>query len=117
MLYHDADPGRFRGGKRPGTTSLPKGWTGPASRTGGRTGETPSGFFVEYGWGGRVIDPATWQPHETFDGPSFWGHERLYLPDKERARLRDARLEAAARGVRAPMEVNCPWLEGVKRNA
>lgn len=79
--------------------------------------KTPSGFFVEYGWGGRVIDPATWQPHETFDGPSFWGHERLYLPDKERARLRDARLEAAARGVRAPMEVNCPWLEGVKRNA
>jgi hypothetical protein len=28
---------------------------------------TPSGFFVEYGWGGRVIDPGTWQPHETFD--------------------------------------------------
>lgn len=78
--------------------------------------KTPSGFFVEYGWGGRVIDPATWQPHETFDGPSFWGHERLYLPDKERARLREARLDAAARGVRAPMEVNCPWLEGVKRN-
>ena len=33
---------------------------------------TPSGFFVEYGWGGRVIDPATWGPHETHDGPSFW---------------------------------------------
>jgi hypothetical protein len=79
--------------------------------------KTPSGFFVEYGWGGRIIDPATWQPHETFDGPSFWGHERLYLPDKERARLREARLDAAARGVRAPMEVNCPWLESVKRNA
>jgi 2,3-dihydroxybiphenyl 1,2-dioxygenase len=79
--------------------------------------KTPSGFFVEYGWGGRIIDPATWQPHETFDGPSFWGHERLYLPDKERARLREARLDAAARGVRAPMEVNCPWLESIKRNA
>ena len=38
---------------------------------------TPSGFFVENGWGGRLIDPATWEPHETFDGPSFWGHERL----------------------------------------
>ena len=24
----------------------------------------PSGFFVENGWGGRVIDPATWAPHE-----------------------------------------------------
>ena len=32
---------------------------------------TPSGFFVEYGWGGRTIDPETWVPHETFDGPSF----------------------------------------------
>jgi 2,3-dihydroxybiphenyl 1,2-dioxygenase len=77
---------------------------------------TPSGFFVEYGWGGRLIDPETWQPHETFDGPSFWGHERLYLPDDERARMRTARLDAAARGVRAPMEVNCPWLDVVKRN-
>ena len=35
---------------------------------------TPSGFFVEYGWGGRIIDPATWQPHETHDGPPRpWG--------------------------------------------
>ena len=33
---------------------------------------TPSGFFVESGWGGRVIDSATWEPHETFCGPSFW---------------------------------------------
>lgn len=65
---------------------------------------TPSGFFVEYGWGARVIDPATWQAHETFDGPSFWGHERLYLPDEHdvRLRLRSARMDAAARGVRAP---------------
>ena len=26
---------------------------------------TPSGFFVESGWGGRVIDPVTWQSEET----------------------------------------------------
>lgn len=68
----------------------------------------PSGFFVEYGWGGRVIDPATWQPHETFDGPSFWGHERLHLPPEQRVRLREMRLSAAARGLRAP---DCAWLE------
>ncbi|MBV8576335.1 MAG: VOC family protein [Acetobacteraceae bacterium] len=75
---------------------------------------TPSGFFVEYGWGGRVIDPATWQPHETHDGPSFWGHERLYMPPEQRARLREMRLSAAARGVRAPMRVvDCPWLDAV----
>ena len=76
---------------------------------------TPSGFFVEYGWGGRVIDPATWEPHETHDGPSFWGHERLYMQPEQRARLRDMRLSAAARGVRAPMP-DCPWLDAVISN-
>ena len=71
---------------------------------------TPSGFFVESGWGGRVIDPATWEPHETHVGPSFWGHERLYLPEGPRGRLRDMRLEAAAKGLRAPPVPDCPWL-------
>lgn len=71
---------------------------------------TPSGFFVESGWGGRVIDPATWEPHETTDGPSFWGHERLHMPEDMRARLRDMRLDAAARGLRAPPLADCPWL-------
>ncbi|MGO4712826.1 VOC family protein [Bradyrhizobium sp. 2TAF24] len=78
---------------------------------------TPSGFFIEYGWGGRVIDPAAWQPHETFDGPSLWGHERLYLPDDQRKRLRDMRLSAAARGVRVAdpkvPPLDCPWLDAV----
>jgi 2,3-dihydroxybiphenyl 1,2-dioxygenase len=67
---------------------------------------SPSGFFVEYGWNGLLIDPATWQPHETFDGPSLWGHERLYMEPGPRARLREMRLDAAARGVRAPVP-NC----------
>ena len=71
---------------------------------------TPSGFFVESGWGGRVIDPETWQPHETTAGPSFWGHERLYLPEDQRARFRDMRLKAAADGLRGPPVVDCPWL-------
>ena len=71
---------------------------------------TPSGFFVESGWGGRVIDPETWEPHETTDGPSFWGHERLYLPEEPRARLREMRLDAASRGRRAPPIIDCPWL-------
>jgi 2,3-dihydroxybiphenyl 1,2-dioxygenase len=75
---------------------------------------SPSGFFVEYGWGGLVIDPATWQPHETFDGPSFWGHERLYMEPAMRTRLREMRLAAAARGVRAPLkQPDCPWLDTV----
>ncbi|MBS0561022.1 MAG: VOC family protein, partial [Proteobacteria bacterium] len=74
----------------------------------------PSGFFVEYGWGGRVIDPGAWRAHETHDGPSLWGHERLYLEPALRARLRDMRLSAAARGLRAPVAVpDCPWLHAV----
>lgn len=74
---------------------------------------TPSGFFVENGWGGRLIDPDTWEPHETHDGPSFWGHERLYLTEEGgRKRLRDMRLDAAARGRRAPPVADCPWLYG-----
>ncbi len=71
---------------------------------------TPSGFFVESGWGGRVIDPATWEPHETFTGPSFWGHERLHLAEGPRAVMRQMRLDTAAAGLRAPPVVDCPWL-------
>lgn len=74
---------------------------------------SPSGFFVENGWGGRQIDPETWEPHETHDGPSFWGHERLYLSEEGgRKRLRDMRLDAAARGKRSPPVAECPWLYG-----
>ncbi len=71
---------------------------------------TPSDFFVESGWGGRLIDTARWQPHETTVGPSFWGHERLYLNEEERVRFRDMRLRAAADGQRTPHLINCPWL-------
>ncbi|MFP3647817.1 VOC family protein [Paraburkholderia sp. SIMBA_054] len=37
---------------------------------------SPSGFLVEYGWGGRAIDEATWRPERLQHGPSLWGHER-----------------------------------------
>lgn len=71
---------------------------------------TPSDMFVELGWGGRVIDPQTWEPHETRAGPSFWGHERLHLPEEAREKFRRMRLDAAARGLRAPPVAECPWL-------
>lgn len=74
---------------------------------------TPSGFFFEYGWGGRQVDPLHWTPHETHDGPSLWGHERLYLDASGRKRLRDMRLDAAARGVRAPIAPDCLWLNSI----
>jgi 2,3-dihydroxybiphenyl 1,2-dioxygenase len=38
---------------------------------------TPSNFLVEYGWGGREIDPATWQPEEMPTPASYWGHDGL----------------------------------------
>lgn len=65
---------------------------------------SPSGFFVENGWGGLLIDRDSWEAHETTDGPSLWGHERLYLPEEPRARMRDMRIDAAARGRRAPTD-------------
>jgi 3,4-dihydroxy-9,10-secoandrosta-1,3,5(10)-triene-9,17-dione 4,5-dioxygenase len=34
---------------------------------------TPSGWLVEYGYGGRIIDDPTWQPR-LYDAPSIWGH-------------------------------------------
>lgn len=79
---------------------------------------TPSGFFVEYGWGARVIDPATWAPYEMQDGPSLWGHERFHLEDAARVRMRAIRMEAAARGVRAPDPApppltGCAWADAV----
>ncbi len=71
---------------------------------------TPSGFFIESGHGGRLIDMDAWEPHETDCGPSFWGHERLYLTDEQRDAFRDMRLALARDGKRAP---DCPWLRSV----
>ncbi len=63
---------------------------------------TPSSFMIECGWGGREIDPATWQPYEMQDGPSLWGHERVWLPaEGPRARARDADARRRPRPPRA----------------
>jgi 2,3-dihydroxybiphenyl 1,2-dioxygenase len=87
--------------------------------------KTPSAFMVECGWGGREIDPKTWQPFELQDGPSLWGHERVWLPPKDREMARDMRMRAAAAGLRAPVQVmdgnykllsgTCPWWDGVSK--
>jgi 2,3-dihydroxybiphenyl 1,2-dioxygenase len=37
--------------------------------------ETPSGFSLEYGWGGIVIDQPDWDAR-TYDRLSVWGHKR-----------------------------------------
>lgn len=66
---------------------------------------SPSGFLVEYGWGGRDIDPQSWQPFEMHHGPSLWGHDRDWLPDSLKDAARQMRLAAAAEGIRAPLRV------------
>jgi 3,4-dihydroxy-9,10-secoandrosta-1,3,5(10)-triene-9,17-dione 4,5-dioxygenase len=35
----------------------------------------PSGFGLEYGWGGRLIDDRIWQVN-TYDRANIWGHRR-----------------------------------------
>ena len=84
---------------------------------------TPSSFMVECGWGGRDIEPTTWQPLEMTAGPSLWGHERVWLPPADREVARQMRMQAAASGLRAPVQVmdgnyklvsgTCPWWDGV----
>ncbi len=78
--------------------------------------QTPSNFFVEYGWGAQVIDPDTWEAFETHEGPSTWGHERVHLPEDApvRRKMREMRFETANKGFQAPDPVpNCAWLESV----
>ncbi len=86
---------------------------------------TPSGFMMEYGWGGRTIEPDIWEPEEVTYGPSLWGHERLWLPPEQRVAAREMRLKAAADGLRAPVNVMegnhqlapgvCPWFDEAVR--
>lgn len=66
---------------------------------------TPSRFMIEYGWGGRDIDPDTWRSCELQHGPSLWGHDRDWLSDELKAEARRMRLAAAAKGTRAPLRV------------
>jgi 2,3-dihydroxybiphenyl 1,2-dioxygenase len=87
---------------------------------------TPSSFMVECGWGGREIDPATWQAVEMTHGPSLWGHERVWLPEKDREVAREMRMNAAREGLRAPVQVldgnynlmsgTCAWWDAVRGN-
>jgi 2,3-dihydroxybiphenyl 1,2-dioxygenase len=88
---------------------------------------SPSGFMVEYGWGGRVIDVDNWQPEEVTFGPSIWGHDRMWMTAEKRAEARTIRIAAAASGLRKPLNVIegnyklaagvCPWWDGLRGEA
>ena len=85
---------------------------------------TPSDFFMEYGWGGRTLDVANWQPHEMLYGTSLWGHERNWLPPDKMEEAHRLREKAARDGQREPLQVMpgnhvmshgvCPWWDSVK---
>jgi 2,3-dihydroxybiphenyl 1,2-dioxygenase len=86
---------------------------------------TPSDFMIEYGWGGRALDPDTWQPVEMTYGPSLWGHDRTWLPPEQLAEARAVRARVAADGLRAPVQVmegnyklmpgTCAWWDGTRQ--
>jgi len=85
---------------------------------------TPSRFMIEYGWGGRAIDPTTWKSFERNEGPSLWGHERYWASEEFRANALRKRLENGEKGLRAPVQVMdgnyevmqgaCPWWDEQK---
>jgi 2,3-dihydroxybiphenyl 1,2-dioxygenase len=87
---------------------------------------SPSGFFVEYGWGGRSIEPSQWKPVEMTCGPSLWGHDRNWLSADGRADARALRLRAAEEGLREPVQVvdgnytlapgTCLWWDAARKS-
>lgn len=56
--------------------------------------ETPSGYEIEYGWNGRLVDDASWVA-TTIDRPSLWGHRELEQP----TRVRPRRFQQVAKAV------------------
>ena len=80
---------------------------------------SPSQFLVEYGWGGRTIETENWTPHERTEGPSLWGHDRMWLTEEKRDQARNLRVAVAEAGGRVPVNIMdgnylrardvCPW--------
>jgi 2,3-dihydroxybiphenyl 1,2-dioxygenase len=84
----------------------------------------PSGFLVEYGWGGQMIDDNVWKPFERKHGPSLWGHDRVWMSPEKREESRQLCIESAKVGLRQPVQVIdgnynrmpgvCPWWDSMK---
>jgi 2,3-dihydroxybiphenyl 1,2-dioxygenase len=79
---------------------------------------TPSDIYIEYGWGGREVDDAVWQPHAVDTLASYWGHKGLFEA------LGDDHPPLQRPTHRAPLQVIdgnyqrmtgvCPWWDAVK---
>jgi 2,3-dihydroxybiphenyl 1,2-dioxygenase len=82
--------------------------------------QTPSNFLIEYGWGGREVDVATWQPKEMSTLASFWGHDGLRQSVRGDA---PPPAHLPPEGRRAPLQVMegnyqrlsgvCPWWDAM----
>ena len=78
---------------------------------------------MEYGWGGRLVEPGSWAAEEYTVGPSLWGHDRAWLSAEKRGEARAMRVKLAEDGLRHPVQVmdgnyslmpgTCPWWDGV----
>lgn len=87
---------------------------------------TPDDFLIEYGWGGRTIEPDTWQPSEMTYGGSLWGHEPVAASPELIAVRRAAKARVVEAGLRQPVQVaegnyhvgpstTCAWWDEMKR--
>lgn len=87
--------------------------------------KTPDDFLIEYGWGGRVIEPDTWQPSEMTYGGSLWGHDPVSASPETIAARRAAKALVAEAGLRQPVQVadgnyhlgpssTCAWWDEMK---
>ncbi|HKA40316.1 MAG TPA: VOC family protein [Burkholderiales bacterium] len=65
----------------------------------------PAGFMMEYGWGGRAIDDATWTPREVTHGGSMWGHDRLWMDEERRRTANEVRKATVKSGLGAPLQI------------
>jgi hypothetical protein len=84
---------------------------------------TPSPLLVEYGWGGREVDDATWQPEEMTSVGSLWGHQGLFESLGDGPPPADAPPMPPQPARRAPLQVMdgnytrmrgvCPWWDRV----
>lgn len=87
---------------------------------------TPDSFLVEYGWGGRTIEPEGWVASEMTYGGSLWGHDPVGVSPQARAARQAVRAQVARDGLRQPVQVadgnyhvgpsqTCAWWAEAKR--
>ncbi|MDR3531043.1 MAG: VOC family protein [Rhodopila sp.] len=89
---------------------------------------SPSNMLIEYGWGGREVNDATWQPQQLNTVESFWGHDGLMRAmGGDGAPPPHVAVGAQREMPRAPLQVIdgnyqrmsgvCPWWDAVRGRA